>query len=83
MLANSPEEDVANAAKNQLQELDTAEDSSENSFSQPYIDISKESHILTLALPSPQQFRLLDTVQGKVDVDTPLRQLKHEWLKRG
>ncbi|KAG0016086.1 hypothetical protein BGZ80_009437 [Entomortierella chlamydospora] len=82
-LANSTEGEVASSAKKQLQELEVAGDSSKNSFTRSNIGYGEDSHTLTLALPSLLESRLLDIVQNKADIETPLRQLKHERLKEG
>ncbi|KAF9345531.1 hypothetical protein BGX26_003021, partial [Mortierella sp. AD094] len=80
-LTESSEGAVASHAKRLLQDLETDGNSKKRALCQAYTKDGRKSYTLMVMSLSSQRSRLLESVQSKADVETPLRQLKRERLK--
>ncbi|KAF9343741.1 hypothetical protein BGX26_005257, partial [Mortierella sp. AD094] len=80
-LTESSEGTVASHAKRLLQDLETDGDSKKRVFYQTCMQENQYQYILMVASSSLQESRLLDRIQNKPDVESPLHQLKRERLK--
>ncbi|KAF9350885.1 hypothetical protein BGX26_010968, partial [Mortierella sp. AD094] len=81
VLAKSAESTVTNHAKRFLQSLKTDGDTNKRATCQAHLNGDENQYILQVASPSLHGSQLLDSVQNKPDIETPLRQLKYERLK--
>ncbi|KAG0024778.1 hypothetical protein BGZ80_007713 [Entomortierella chlamydospora] len=79
-MASLPKGSIANQARELLQELKTNGSAEKRLLYQSCGKDRAGSGLIIVTLP-PQESPLLDRVQGKPDVEIPLRQLKRERLK--
>ncbi|KAF9346117.1 hypothetical protein BGX26_002397 [Mortierella sp. AD094] len=81
MLAKSAESSVTSHAKRLLQSLETDGDTKKCAIYQAHLKGDENQYILQVASPSLHGSQLLDSVQNKPDIKTPLHQLKYERLR--
>ncbi|KAF9994017.1 hypothetical protein BGZ80_007943, partial [Entomortierella chlamydospora] len=79
-LAESFNDIVEGSARELLQEAQANSDSDKGNLHHGYGDDNQALHLI-MVTPPPMESPLLDCVQNKPDVETPLRQLKLERLK--
>ncbi|KAF9351884.1 hypothetical protein BGX26_010181 [Mortierella sp. AD094] len=80
-LSESTEGDVASHVKKILQDLEMEQDRKKRILYQDWVQEKQHPDILLVTPPTSRGSRLLDCVQNKPDVETPLLQLKQERLK--